>query len=282
MAHTLGINKNKVAKDAKQLEPKLRLNTESKLLRLVDRIIVATDAERSQIEEMSQEYTGKTSVIPPGVDLTVFHPYMQSEARQQLEMPLGNSMVLFVGRIEPLKGVDTLLYAMQYLKESGAMPPDMYMSVIGGDPAKPRETRHAELEKLMILRDELGLSSLVTFLGSRDQETLHRYYAAADVVVMPSHYESFGMVALEAMACGTPVIATDVGGLSQLIREGETGFLVPGMDPVALAERLGQVLSDQELRKRLGRQAAEYAEAYAWPGIAEQVIDVYKHILNGS
>jgi len=281
MAHTLGINKNKVAKDDQQLEPKLRLDTELRLPGLVDRIIVATDGERSQIEEMSQEYRGKTSVIPPGVDLTVFHPYVQSEARQQLEIPLDNSMVLFVGRIEPLKGVDTLLHAMQYLKDSGEMPSEMYMSVIGGDPAKPRETRHAELEKLMALRDELGLSDLVTFLGRRDQETLHRYYAAADVVVMPSHYESFGMVALEAMACGTPVIATDVGGLSQLVRDGETGFLVPGMDAVALAERLGQVLSDKELREHLGGKAAEYAEAYAWPGIAEQIIDLYKYTLNG-
>ncbi len=282
MAHTLGINKNKVTKDSQQIEPKLRLDNELRLSEMVDRIIVSTEGERSQIEKISLEYSDKTAVIPPGVDLKVFHPYLQSEARRQLEIPLDDKMVLFVGRIEPLKGVDTLLHAIQYLKESGDMPPKMCMSVIGGNPAKPRDTRHAELEKLMILRDELGLSNLVTFLGSRGQETLNRYYAAADVVVMPSHYESFGMVALEAMACGTPVIATDVGGLAQLIREGETGFLVPGMDSVALAERLGQVLSDNELRECLGRQAAEHAEAYAWPGITEQVINLYKHTLKVS
>lgn len=279
MAHTLGINKNKVAKNLEQIEPKLRLDTESRLPELVDRIIVSTERERSQLEQMSLEYSDKTVVIPPGVDLKVFHPYLQSEARRQLEIPLDDKMVLFVGRIEPLKGVDTLLHAIQILKESGEMPSEMLLSVIGGNPTKPRETRHAELEKLMILRDELGLSNMVTFLGSRGQETLNRYYAAADVVVMPSQYESFGMVALEAMACGTPVIATDVGGLAQLIKEGETGFLVPNRDSIALAERLGQVLSDKELREYLGRQAAEYAKAYAWPGIAEQVIDLYKHIL---
>ena len=172
MAHTLGINKNKVAKDDQQLEPKLRLDTELRLPGLVDRIIVATDGERSQIEEMSQEYRGKTSVIPPGVDLTVFHPYVQSEARQQLEIPLDNSMVLFVGRIEPLKGVDTLLHAMQYLKDSGAMPSEMYMSVIGGDPAKPRETRHAELEKLIASDDsDLDDESLEKLLAEVDEET---------------------------------------------------------------------------------------------------------------
>ena len=113
-------------------------------------------------------------------------------------------------------------------------------------------------------------------------EVYDRVAAAADVVVMPSHYESFGMVALEAMACGTPVIATDVGGLSQLVRDGETGFLVPGMDLVALAESLGKVLSDKKLRERLGKQASEYAEAYAWPGIAGQVIDLYKNILTNA
>ena len=163
MAHTLGINKNKVAKNLEQIEPKLRLDTESRLPELVDRIVVSTERERSQMEQMSLEYSDKTVVIPPGVDLKVFQPYLQSEARRQLEIPLDDKMVLFVGRIEPLKGVDTLLHAIQILKESGEMPSEMLLSVIGGNPTKPRETRHAELEKLMILRDELGLSNMVTF-----------------------------------------------------------------------------------------------------------------------
>ena len=191
-------------------------------------------------------------------------------------------MLLFVGRIEPLKGIDTLLRALQVLHSSGQMPHRLLLSVIGGDPSKPRETRHAELEKLMTLRGELGLGDVVTFLGRRAQETLHSYYSAADGVVMPSHHESFGMVALEAMACGTPVIATDVGGLSQLVRDGETGFLVPGRDPNALAERLHLVLTDSDLRSHLGRQAADYATAYGWPGITRQVVRMYEQTISAA
>ena len=139
-----------------------------------------------------------------------------------------------------------------------------------------------ELEKMMILRDDLGLGDIVTFLGKRAQETLHYYYSAADVVVMPSHYESFGMVALEAMACGTPVIATDVGGLAQLVREGETGFLVPGRDPDALGKRLQLLLGDAELRAQLGRQASDYAASYAWPGITRQIVELYESKLSAA
>ena len=122
---------------------------------------------------------------------------------------------------------------------------------------------------------------MVTFLGRRAQETLHYYYASSDIVVMPSHHESFGMVALEAMACGTPVIASDVGGLAELVQDGETGFLVPGGDPAAMAERLRCMLSDKELLARLGRQAANYAERYDWKGITRQIMDLYESTLAG-
>ena len=282
MAHTLGTNKNKVARHPEQFEPPIRLSSELQLLRLVDATIVSTNGERAQIEKMDTQNLAKPVVIPPGVDLTVFHPYNKKDARKQLQISLKDSMVLFVGRIEPLKGVDTLLNAIKYLKDSEQMPPQMLLSIIGGNTSKPNDTRYAELEKLILMRDDLGLTNLVAFLGSRDQTTLHRYYASADVVVMPSHYESFGMVALESMACGTPVIATDVGGLSQLIIESETGFLVPGNDHVALANSLGNLLSDNVLRNRLGERAAEYAEAYSWPSITEQIIRLYKDVIKRS
>ena len=122
---------------------------------------------------------------------------------------------------------------------------------------------------------------MVTFLGRRAQETLHCYYASADIVVMPSHYESFGMVALEAMACGTPVIASDVGGLAQLVRDGETGFLVPDRNPEAMAERLRCVLSDGKLRLQLGRRAADQAKDYGWDLITERIIELYKRTMSG-
>jgi len=135
------------------------------------------------------------------------------------------------------------------------------------------------MQRLKHLREELGLADMVTFLGAQDQDALPDYYAAAEAVVMPSHYESFGMVALEAMACGTPVIASEVGGLAFLVRDGETGFHVPDRDPEALAGRIGEVLTDPALRSRLGEQAALYARGYAWPLVAEKIIGVYETVL---
>ena len=137
---------------------------------------------------------------------------------------------------------------------------------------------NAELARLHDLRAELGIEDLVTFQGAKDQDTLVYYYSAAEMVVMPSHYESFGMVALEAMACGTPVVASKVGGLAFSVQDGETGFLVPGGDPVALAARIRLLLTDHELRHCLGQQAARWARRYSWPAVADQVLDVYEAV----
>ena len=281
MAHTLGAVKNRVAQSAQEHEPALRLEHEAMLPGWADKLVVSTESERAEVELISNTDNGHIAVIPPGVDLSVFHPYPQERARRELDIAADDKMLLFVGRIEPLKGIDTLLSALQLLEQSGDMPAHLCVSVIGGDPEKPLETRHAELDKLMVLCKELGLSDMVTFLGRRAQETLHYYYASSDIVVMPSHHESFGMVALEAMACGTPVIASDVGGLAELVQDGETGFLVPGGDPAAMAERLRCMLSDQELLARLGRQAANYAERYDWKGITRQIMDLYESTLAG-
>jgi D-inositol-3-phosphate glycosyltransferase len=120
---------------------------------------------------------------------------------------------------------------------------------------------------------------VVTFLGSRNQDTLQYYYSAAEVVVMPSDYESFGMVALEAMACGTPVIASDVGGLAFLVKDGRTGYRVPAGDVEALADKITHLLTDELSRRRIGQRASCWAEAYAWPNIADQIEEVYREVL---
>jgi len=133
-------------------------------------------------------------------------------------------VILFVGRIEPLKGVDTLIQAMSCLQVKEADGKPLHLAIIGGDPAASPEEMNTEMARLQKLCADLGLDQSVVFLGMRDQDKLPYYYSAAEVVVMPSHYESFGMVALEAMACGTPVIASEVGGLGYLVRDGETGF----------------------------------------------------------
>ncbi len=134
----------------------------------------------------------------------------------------------------------------------------------------------SEMARLQQMCDELCLGQMTLFLGKRAQDTLPYYYSAAEVLLMPSHYESFGMVALEAMACGTPVIASQVGGLAYLIKDGQTGYHVPYDSPDVLSEKLGALLGDGELRRKMGEQAAEYAKEYAWEKIAKQIVDVYR------
>ena len=156
--------------------------------------------------------------------------------------------------------------------------PNLCVAIIGGDPSQGEQARNAEMARLHALREELGIGDLVTFLGAKDQDTLQFYYSAAEMVVVPSHYESFGMVALEAMACGAPVIASEVGGLAFVVRDGVTGFHVPERDPDALAARVELLLSDEVLRMRLGRRAACWAESYGWSIIADRLLDVFNEM----
>jgi D-inositol-3-phosphate glycosyltransferase len=159
-----------------------------------------------------------------------------------------------------------------------ALTEKLCVAIIGGT-ADPLGQEDAEVKRLLEMRDALGLGDLVAFLGGRGQHTLPYYYAAAEAVIMPSHYESFGMVALEAMACGTPVVASEVGGLAYLIQDGTTGFHVPDRDPAELAGRIRLLLENAELRQEMSRAAVAYAQQYAWRRIAGQVRDVYDELL---
>jgi D-inositol-3-phosphate glycosyltransferase len=190
-------------------------------------------------------------------------------------------MVLFVGRIEPLKGVDILIQAMSCIN-LGDFNKDhpILLTVIGGDPDGNSGDMTAEMARLQKMSSDLSMGRMVVFLGKRGQDTLPYYYSAADVVVMPSHYESFGMVALEAMACGTPVIASQVGGLAFLVQDGITGYHVPNDDPQELCERLKWLLNNGDLRQILGRQAKEYAQGYDWEKISARIAAVYADVLN--
>jgi D-inositol-3-phosphate glycosyltransferase len=154
----------------------------------------------------------------------------------------------------------------------------VHLAIIGGEPDADPDKMSAEMARLQGLSDELSMGQTVVFLGKRGQDTLPYYYSAAEVVVMPSHYESFGMVALEAMACGTPVIASDIGGLGFLVQDGETGFTIPDGEPDNLCEKLSLLLGDDVLRERMGRRAAEVALSYGWEKIARQVLGVYEEL----
>jgi len=279
MAHTLGVMKNRIALRPEERESDLRLEMEEEIVRWADRTIAATEAEKAQLQMLMQADTRRVEIIPPGVDLEAFHPIPMAEAKARIGVPPGDTMLLFVGRIEPLKGLETLLRAMKLLRDRDRMPPNLCLSIIGGDPSDNGRRENAEMERLRTLRMELGIGDVVAFLGKQDQDSLGDYYAAAQTVIMPSHYESFGLVALEAMACGVPVIASEVGGLAFLVRDGETGFHVPDRDPEALCDKLQLLIGNPELRSKLGARAAEYARGYAWPLIAKKIVKVYGAVM---
>ena len=278
MFHTLGHMKNKIAQSEIERAPQARLDGEAHVIQIADRLVAPTPAEVEQLETLYGANTDKIAIIPPGVDLERFQPIDKKEAKRRVGIPCGDTNILFAGRIEPLKGIDTMLRAMCLIK---ARYPEAVentcMAIIGGDPWA--DDLDGEMARLQQLRTDLGIHDLVTFLGAKDQNILPNYYAAAEVVVMPSHYESFGMVALEAMAMGTPVIASEVGGRAYLVQDGLNGFHVPSRDPEALAERIYELLTNHECRNYLGIQAREYAQQYAWPRIVDRMMDVYADVV---
>ncbi len=276
--HTLGEMKNQVARSEDEVASAERIKMERHLLDHADRIVASTEAELAQFRWLYRAGTDRAVVIEPGVDTAHFYPIPLDEAREFVGVDDQRRIVLFVGRIEPLKGLDSLLRAVALIRDQSEL--QLHLMVIGGEPEASDEQMDAEMRRMLKLTDELGIGDLVTYLGRRDQDTLQYYYSAAEVVVMPSHYESFGLVALEAMACGRPVIASETGGLVFLVQDGETGFHVPTAMPAALAERLASLLEDRDLMARLGGRAAEYARGFDWRGVAERVVGVYQELLS--
>jgi D-inositol-3-phosphate glycosyltransferase len=279
MFHTLGLMKNRIAREG-EFEGDYRIRGEREVLRNADRVIAATVAELAQLQWLYEVQTDNVSVVPPGVDLSKFYPIPDEDAHEYLNVPICQRMLLFVGRIEPLKGVDTLIRSLAVMRDLGTLDKhEVCLSIIGGDASVSEEEMSHEMGRLLDLREELDMEQVITFLGKRAQDTLPYYYSAADVVVVPSHYESFGMVALEAMACGTPVVASRIGGLAYLIQDGETGFHVRDQEPVELAARLTEILDNEQLHQRMGENAVAYAQGYSWEEIANQITQVYKEIL---
>jgi D-inositol-3-phosphate glycosyltransferase len=189
-------------------------------------------------------------------------------------------MLLFVGRMEPLKGLNVLIEAISIMRQNEVLRDNPFcLAIIGGDPDDGGVQTDVELSRIKVLTEQYGLNDLVTFLGNRSQDSLPYYYSAAEAVVVPSQYESFGMVALEAMACGTPVVASQIGGLAYLVQDGVTGYTVPVDDPIELAKRITSLLQDTSLRDQMGRQAERLAQDYAWDKIADKLVPVYESLL---
>ena len=280
MFHTLGLMKNQIAQSDEEREGEYRINGEKRVMQIADKIVAATPAEEMQLNSLYQVPPEKIVTIPPGVDTARFYPISQDEAKEAINVTCKNRLLLFVGRIEPLKGLPNLIRAIDMIRKSGNPISQHYcLVVIGGEPDASPDTMTQEMAHVKTLCKELGVENLVIFLGKKAQETLPYYYSAADILIMPSYYESFGMVALEAMACGTPVIASQVGGLPFLVQDGVTGYVVPGGSAEALVPPLLKLMSDADTRQKMGSQASEYALQYSWHLISQRIAAVYRQLI---
>jgi D-inositol-3-phosphate glycosyltransferase len=275
MFHTLARMKNQVMTSGTEREGAHRDVIEQRTMLLADRIVAATAIDRRHMLEHYDVPPHKISVVPGGVDLTRFRPGDQAAARRQLEID-GSHVLLFVGRIQRLKGIDLLLHAVSQL---AALAPEvgdgLRVLIVGGRSGETDALESREQRRLSALVARLGLRNRVTLVGSVDQALLPTYYAAADITVVPSMYESFGLVAVESMACATPVVAARVGGLTTTVQDGVTGYLVPWRDPALYAERLALLLTNPSLRRQMGRNAVATAARYDWMRVAEEIYGIY-------
>ncbi len=257
MFHTLGAAKN--AACAAENEPALRLRAEAALARESTRLIVASPSEKDELARRCAVPESKISVIPCGVNLDRFRPLDRGAARERDGFH-GEKIILCVGRIEPVKGIDLAIRALALLPEKRGVR----LLVAGGD----AYSRPA-VERLKNLARELGVGEAVTFTGAVEHERLPAYYSAASVTVIASHYESFGMTALESLACGTPVVAADVGDLKAIIRQGESGFVLVSRSPGEMAAKITACLDG---RLTAGPSAIRATvTGFGWPAIARRI-----------
>ena len=264
MFHTLGAVKNAV--DTGIREPEVRIKSEKEIIKDCHRIIAPTGREKDYLINYYNASPETISIIPCGVNLDIFRIIEKEIARNSLGFN-GEGIILFVGRIVPIKGIDKLLMALNHLENIERLR----LLVIGGD-----KNCQDEVNRLRRLSKSLKIESSVTFLGLVEQEKLPYFYSAADVCVFPSHYESFGLVALESLACGTPVVATDVGGIRSVVRDGETGYIVLDNVPQLLAEKITLALSTPRAKTDASCSIRESVFKFSWSNIAEATLQEYQ------
>jgi D-inositol-3-phosphate glycosyltransferase len=272
--HTMAKVKNDALAAGDTPEPAARIIGEEQVVEAADMLVANTDLEAKQLINLYDADPSRVEVVHPGVDLAVFRPHDKATVRAELGLPPDAAVLLFAGRIQPLKGPDVLLRAVaELLVRTPSLRSRLVVPVVGG----PSGTGLEHPESLAQLSSELGLDDVVRFVPPVAQDELARWYAAATLVAVPSYNESFGLVAAEAQATGTPVVAAAVGGLTTVVRDGHSGLLVDGHEPRAWADALRRVVEDDALRLRLQAGALEQARQFSWERTADRMLEVYEH-----
>ncbi|WP_218082002.1 glycosyltransferase family 4 protein [Anthocerotibacter panamensis] len=249
-----------------------RLEVERQVLEQASCVVATSPQEEADLRHLVSQQ-GQIQVIPCGTNTKLFAPMERRVARERLGLAPTSRVVLYVGRFDPRKGIETLVRACAILPDRE----NFQLILVGGSLAGAVDDQ--EYHRIQRLVHELGLDSVTTFTGSQPQSKLVHYYAAADVCVVPSYYEPFGLVTVEAMACGTPVIASDVGGLKFTVQSGITGQRVPPRDPAALAQALWSVFAQPQQWRDFGRSARQrVAKHFSWPGVARQLDQLYQSL----
>lgn len=274
--HTLALMKNLVGRSEDEKEEKIRLDTEFELVKKADFIIASSENDAAYLKYLYNSPAGKIRVVSPGVDTNLFFPISKKTARKSVNALPGKKIILAVGRIEPLKGFDALLYALKILLvKRPELCGKISLWIVGGDTSEPVSLWTGELKHLEYLMRSLGIEAVVKFIGQKTQKELRNYYSAAEVVVMPSHYESFGMVALEAMACGTSVIISDASGVSELVSSNNAGLITTVNNPLLLAEQIEGIIPTGKRLSNFVRNANKNVIKFTWAKSAQRLRRVY-------
>jgi D-inositol-3-phosphate glycosyltransferase len=273
--HTMAKVKNALLADGDRPEPQVRVIGEEQVVAAADRLIANTGEEAGQLVDLYGADPDRVAVVPPGVDLDVFSPGGpggRAAARRRLGLDPDGDLLLFVGRIQPLKAPDVLVRATAHLVAGrGGGHRRLQVAVVGGPSGSGLE-RPEELQRLVA---DLDLDDVVAFHPPAPRDVLADWYRAADVVVVPSYSESFGLVAVEAQACGTPVVAAAVGGLRTAVEDGVSGLLVDGHDPATWARSVGGLLDDVGRRDAMASAAVGHAGRFSWDRTVEATLAVY-------
>jgi D-inositol-3-phosphate glycosyltransferase len=275
--HTLARVKNEGAAEGALVEPEHRIAVEQAIVRNCDRLIASSAQEADDLVRLYGASRTRLSVVAPGVDLQVFNKRPTGALRKRLDLD-GAEVVVFAGRLERLKGAETVIRAMAILAADRAQPAPPVLLVVGDDShngASESRLSGGERSRLEALAESLGIGRQVRFMGSVDQPALAGYLSLAAVCVVPSYSESFGLVALEAAACGTPVVAARVGGLPTIVKDGLTGFTLISHDPAQYAERIGRLLADEELRRCFSRRSRLVATQFTWKDTVDRLVAEY-------